>query len=157
MQKFLKQNKNSHQVLNLSKGFTLVETLVAISIFTMSLLGIMSVLASNITNVSYARQKMTAIYLAQEGIEYARNVRDTDAITNGGSSGWSTFTNPSLTPIAAITPTAPSDRLYTRTISRSPANPTGSNVVTITSTVSWTQGSGPKTVTFSENLYNWIE
>ena len=69
MKIFFKQN---------NKGFTLVETLVAVSIFTMSLLGIMSILASSIADTTYAKQKMTATYLAQEGIEYMRNVRDTN-------------------------------------------------------------------------------
>ncbi len=58
-------------------GFTLVETLVAISIFTVSILGVMSVLTSGIANTNYAKKKMIAIYLAQEGIEYIRNMRDT--------------------------------------------------------------------------------
>ena len=53
-----------------------METLVAISIFTISILGMLSVLASSISNTSYAKQKITAEYLAQEGIEYVRNIRD---------------------------------------------------------------------------------
>ena len=65
MRKLLKQ-KNT--------GFTLVETLVAISIFTISILGMLSVLASSIANTTYAKQKMVATYLAQEGIEYIRNI-----------------------------------------------------------------------------------
>lgn len=63
--------------LQKNRAFTLVETLVSISIFTVSLLGIMSILASGISSTNYAKKKMTAVYLAQEGIEYIRNVRDT--------------------------------------------------------------------------------
>ena len=59
-----------------NKAFTLIETLVAISIFTMSILGLLSVLASGISNTNYAKQKVAATYLAQEGIEYVRNLRD---------------------------------------------------------------------------------
>jgi Tfp pilus assembly protein PilV len=76
-----------------NKGFTLVETLVAVSIFTMSLLGIMSVLASSIADTTYAKQKMTATYLAQEGIEYMRNMRDTNMFF---TSTWSDFIAGSL-------------------------------------------------------------
>ena len=77
----------------INSGFTLVETMVAISIFSMSLLGILSVLASGITNTTYAKEKMVADYLAQEGIEYIRNLRDTFVLYGGSSSqdGWNSF------------------------------------------------------------------
>src|SRR3989344_712246 len=86
MQFFSKKvNRSSH-------GFTLVETLVAISIFTMSLLGITSILASSISNTGYAKQKILAGYLAQEGIEYVRNMRDTYILYSGTSqAGWDAF------------------------------------------------------------------
>jgi prepilin-type N-terminal cleavage/methylation domain-containing protein len=73
-----------------NSGFTLVETLVAIAIFSISILGILSVLASGITNTTYAKDKMIGGYLAQEGIEYMRNLRDNEALfpANGG---WSAF------------------------------------------------------------------
>ena len=76
-----------------NKAFTLVETLVAISIFTISILGIMSVLASSITSVTYAKDKSIAGYLAQEGIEYMRNIRDNDVLYPANNSSWSDFTN----------------------------------------------------------------
>lgn len=70
-----------------------METLVAISIFSMSILGLMSVLAQGISNINYAKQRMVAEYLAQEGIEYVRNMRDTytlyDAVS--GQEGWNDF------------------------------------------------------------------
>ena len=40
------------------KGIHAVETLVAISIFSMSILGILSVLANGITNTTYAKDKI---------------------------------------------------------------------------------------------------
>jgi prepilin-type N-terminal cleavage/methylation domain-containing protein len=77
-----------------NKGFTLVETLVAISIFSMSIVAIMSVLGSGISDTSYAKQKIIAGYLAQEGIEYIRNMRDTDVLyddTESAQTGWDNF------------------------------------------------------------------
>src|SRR3989338_1179046 len=82
---FKKKNKN--------KGFTLVETLVAISIFTVSILALLSILTQGISNVSYAKKKIIASYLAQEGIEYIRNMRDTFALFDSIDSqrGWDLF------------------------------------------------------------------
>jgi len=48
---------NSLQQKN--KGFTLVETLVAISIFVVSLLALMVVLGSSVSSTSYAKNKDT--------------------------------------------------------------------------------------------------
>ena len=127
-------------------GFTLVETLVAISIFSVSILGIMSVLASGISHANYAKQKMIALYLAQEGIEYARNIRDTKVLFSVNN-GWGEFRDTPIPP-----PLAPSDTGFTRTIQKNVITP---DEIKIVSKVEWTQGSGLKSVTFSENLFNW--
>ncbi len=74
------------KINKLNTGFTLVETLVAISIFSISILGMMSVLGSGIANTNYAKRKIVATYLAQEGIEYIRNMRDTAVLYT--SNGW---------------------------------------------------------------------
>jgi len=83
--------------LKLTTGFTLVETLVAISVFSLSIVGLMSVLANGISDMNYAKNKMVASYLAQEGIEYVRNVRDTYVLYGTDGSEWSDFLN-ELTP-----------------------------------------------------------
>ena len=74
----------------INRAFTLVETLVAISIFSMSILGLLSVLASGITNTTYAKEKITADYLAQEGIESIRNMRDSFVLYPANGT-WTTF------------------------------------------------------------------
>lgn len=78
---------------NNNKGFTLVEALVAISIFTVSILGLLSVLSQGIADTSYAKQKVVATYLAEEGIEYIRNMRDTFVLfdPDGHDDGWGEF------------------------------------------------------------------
>ena len=89
---FKKKNKGPapYEARGFRSGFTLVEMLVAVSIFTVSLLGIMAVLAGSIANTNYAKRKMVATYLAQEGIEFIRNVRDTEVLYTT-SSGWADF------------------------------------------------------------------
>jgi len=180
----LKQkNKNN-------SGFTLVETLVAISIFTISILALMSVLSKGMADTNYAKQKNTASYLAQEGIEYIRNMRDTSVLSN--QDGWTSFINNiSLCTIASscyvdmdlpntfiscpgnVCPfleydssfskygynlSSNVDSGFTRIIYIDNANlQNNNNEIKIISRVEWTQGSGNRSVEFSENLYNWIE
>lgn len=73
-------------------GFTLIETLVALSIFTTSILAIMSVTPGGISAVDLSKNKTTASYLAQEGLDLVRAYRDTAKI--GGVSATATaFTN----------------------------------------------------------------
>ena len=129
-----------------SRGFTLVETLVAISIFSMSIIALMSILGGGISNTNYAKMKISASYLAQEGIEYVKNMRDTSALY-GGASGWNDF-------IAADKsyPSAYPD--FTRTIQMTAIN---SDEVRISSTVSWTQASGSSSITFFDYFFNWVE
>ena len=61
---------------NFKKGFTLVETMVAISILMLGILGPLSIASSGLRNSLFAKDQVTAYYLAQEGIEYVRYVRD---------------------------------------------------------------------------------
>lgn len=59
-------------------GFTLIETLVAISILLIAVVGPM-VLVSNGIKISYfARDQITAVYLAQDAMEALRFIRDSE-------------------------------------------------------------------------------
>lgn len=58
------------------RGFTLIETLVAIAILTTAIVGPFVAIQSAM-NASYvARDQLVATMLAQEGVEYVRSVRD---------------------------------------------------------------------------------
>ncbi len=61
-----------------NKGFTLIELMVAVFVIVIGVLGTMSVIQRVLflSSVSYSR--LTAAYLAEEGIEIVRNVRDTN-------------------------------------------------------------------------------
>ncbi len=62
------------------RAFTLIETLVAITILLIALAGPLTIASKGLSTAYYARDQITAFYLAQEGIEYIRNFRDEEAI-----------------------------------------------------------------------------
>jgi hypothetical protein len=72
---------------NTSSGFTLIETMVAISLLMLALIAPMSLAAESLTAAYYSRSQITAFYLAQEGIEVVRSVRDANilAVAEGGT------------------------------------------------------------------------
>jgi len=63
-----------------TKGFSLVEVLVAIAILLLALVGPMTIAAKGIQSASYVREQTTALYLAQEGIEAFTAMRNDSAI-----------------------------------------------------------------------------
>lgn len=65
-----------------SRGFTLVETLVAISILLVAIVGPMTIAADGLQNTFYAREQVTAYMLAQEGMELVRAARDQNALAD---------------------------------------------------------------------------
>lgn len=66
-----------------SGGFTIVETLVAITILIISITGPMFIISQALKASYYARDQITAFYLAQEAIEYLRNSRDNVGLQGG--------------------------------------------------------------------------
>jgi len=88
-------NKNRHQreftKHHFSKwksgaGFTLIETLVAISILLIAIVGPLTLATRGLSAALVARDQMTASYLAQEAIEVLRLKRDEATLTTGV--GW---------------------------------------------------------------------
>lgn len=63
-----------------SRGFTFVETLVAISILLMAIAAPLTLGSQGLAASRVARDQVIGTYLAQEAIEYARNVRDTNTL-----------------------------------------------------------------------------
>ncbi len=72
-------NMNSKAV-GTSRGFTFVETLVAISILLMAIAAPLTLGSQGLAASRVARDQVIGTYLAQEVIEYARNVRDTNTL-----------------------------------------------------------------------------
>lgn len=65
-----------------ARGFTLIETLVAISLITVAIIAPMSLVSQSLAAAYYARDQVTAYNLAQEGIEAVRAIRDGNILAN---------------------------------------------------------------------------
>ncbi len=78
-------------------GFTLVETLVSLTILLLVIIGPMTISSSTAKSTTYASEQVLAFFLAQEGSELAQKARDDLLLSNGlfGSSAWSDFTDTS--------------------------------------------------------------
>ncbi len=63
-----------------NKGFTILETLVAITIILIAITGPLDIIANSLKASYYSRDEVTAFYLAQEAIEYAKNQRDNNQL-----------------------------------------------------------------------------
>lgn len=57
-------------------GFTLIESLVAITILVMAVTGPLTLASKGLTYASYAKDEITAFYLAREAVDAVRNIRD---------------------------------------------------------------------------------
>ncbi len=90
-----KKGFNQHLLFikKISAGFTLIETMVAITILITAVVGPMQIASKALFSSFYARDQITAYYLAQEGIEYVRHVRDSYYLTTTIPSDWPSVGN----------------------------------------------------------------
>ncbi|HBM45414.1 MAG: hypothetical protein UR85_C0011G0008 [Candidatus Nomurabacteria bacterium GW2011_GWF2_35_66] len=70
--------KDGRQTNMKKSGFTLIEALVAISILVISVIGPLSLASKGLSYSTYAKDEITAFYLANEAIDVIRNIRDTN-------------------------------------------------------------------------------
>lgn len=64
-----------------SLGFTLIETMVAISLLTIAIVVPMTLASQSLASAYYARDQVTAFYLAQEALEGVRSIRDGNVLS----------------------------------------------------------------------------
>ena len=75
---------NKHIILK--RGFTLIETMVAILVLMTAIVGPLVIASKGLQATTLAKDQDTAFYLAQDAVEYVRWVRDTDALQ--GNADW---------------------------------------------------------------------
>lgn len=157
-----------------NKGFTMVEALVAVAIFSFSLTAIIFVSGRSVSDVNISKNRLAATYLGQEGIEMIRNFRDTNIITDpvGGFDAFVlVLDNSECTSSAGCNinasdfPTSPSSFVACSNISACNISGTNfsriikvskinSSLIKVTSTVNWSKDKIINTVSMTENLFN---
>ena len=115
------------QLSNVSAGFTLVEALVAISILLIAVVEPLSLVANSVQNANFAKDQITSFYLAQEGIEFIRNKRDSNYLNDPGGDWLSGLDTCKHDPgpdgvIDFIPPRDDTDKFCTFDVTDSPAN-----------------------------------
>ncbi len=103
--KCLQQTKQS--------GLTIIESLVAISILVIAVLGPLVIVSQALRTSFFARDQLTTYYLAQEVIEHVRNLRDKNSLTKTDAAEWlngitymngSLETSPTVEPVNSSNP-----------------------------------------------------
>ncbi len=169
----------THARSDAKKGFTLIETFVAISVLLLSLSGPLALAASSLQTAYYARDQVTAFYLAQEGVEYIRAKRDQNYLATPASpwlTGISDCVNavcnvdfPNFTHTVCVSGSCPallynaSTGLFTTTSGN--ASPfrrevtiqsVSADEISVRVRIFWTSQNIPRTFEIRENLLNWI-
>lgn len=79
-----------------TRGFTLVETLVAISLLLIAVVGPMTFLTRSSQSTEVANQQIPAVFLAQEGLELVQRERENEFLQwfgNTSHQAWTGFRN----------------------------------------------------------------
>ena len=161
-----------------NKGFTIIESLVAITILVLAITGATSALQTGISSYVFSKDQIVAFYLAQEGFEQVRNIRDENGVKN---QGWLTglsdcFSACTVDPVVSSVPVACgspgncpvlrqdsvtgffgynpawSATIFKREIVLTNIN---ANEVSILVTVDWSKGIVNRQFKARENILNW--
>lgn len=153
-----------------------METLVAITVLIVAIVGPLYAVHKSITASYAARDKLIATALAQEGLEYVRSVRDNNYLagrmwttTLGTCFNYTCYVDQGRNIITrcpgnSCNPLSISNaNLYTQS-GGAPTRFTRSvritsitaNEMRVEVTVTWMTSRVPYTVTISEHLYNWL-
>ena len=169
-----------------SAGFTLVETLVAVTLLTISIVAPMTLTSMSLSSAYYARDQISAFHLAQEAIETIRHLRDGNILkitlgtetdfmagipTDGNAFTVDTrYSDPARAiagcPSGICRPLTDEGGIYgygsgtetrfTRSVRVRPV-PQNSDEYKVEVTVRWRSGARIQSFAISENMYRWVE
>jgi prepilin-type N-terminal cleavage/methylation domain-containing protein len=167
---------------NRCRGFTLIEMLVAITVLLLSITGPLTIAAQAVFSANIAKDRLTAAYLAQEGIELVRYLRDDNSIQGNEwlhdldecMSPDSCILGPGLNPTPrpcngecaflryrddisryVYSPVEYPESIFRRTIFIDNLSSGDMEEIRVTSEVEWRAGGRTHQVVLTENLFNW--
>jgi Tfp pilus assembly protein PilV len=162
--------------VKMNKGFTLMEAIVAIFVITTGLVGVLSLVSQTISASTFSKDKLIAAYLAQEGIEIIRNIRDTNWVNNNSWTNNISLNTSSYQldyqssqfpdPLCSLGPgnylkydgnfyncSSGNDTKFTRKITITDFG----NYINVLVSVQWQEKGVQHKVEAQENLYNWYK
>src|SRR3989344_4279136 len=71
----------------IARGFTLIETLIAVLILTTAIAGPLTIASKGLTATLVAKDQISAFYLAQDAVEYVHFLRDSACLAAGAQPG----------------------------------------------------------------------
>ena len=71
-----------------NKGFSLIEVLLSVFIITVAVLGLYNGVSYSFNSIEKAKNKLIATYLAEEGIELVKNIRDINFSSEEEDAKW---------------------------------------------------------------------
>lgn len=162
------------------QGFMLVEVLIALLVVSIGVGGVIALVSQTSSFASNASSQLTATFLAQEGVEIVRNIRDSNFLNihNGGSVQWDN----GLTPCTGFPLGVGCEASYTDTVlavagdhflnfvtgfySYTAGTPTQfkrkifidgtGDTRTVNVQVTWQERNRTHTVSAATNVYNWL-
>lgn len=146
---------STHRVTQ--SGQTLVEAIISISVVVLLVTGLIAGTTASLKTSQSGRSRDQAVKLAEEGIEYARSLRDQSWATLSTYSGDYCYDASAQTPLVATTTSScdtkktTADTVYTRLLTFSG---TGSSR-TVVSTVSFIENAKVQSVTLTTLLTQW--
>ncbi|MBI1971508.1 MAG: prepilin-type N-terminal cleavage/methylation domain-containing protein [Candidatus Wildermuthbacteria bacterium] len=160
----------------MSRAFTLIEVLVAMFVVLVGAGGLFSLIYQTTSFSANPSSQLAASYLAQEGIEIVRNIRDTnflkmhkglpaawdDGLAGCASGCEADFNDSALASYAGLllkiggglyTYDSGTDTIFTRKITVASG---GTDALNVDAEVSWAEKGRTHSVKAATKLYNWI-
>lgn len=136
----------------MKRGFSLVEVLLAGSLFSLLVTAIVGAILFGQESTATAGARGRAVALAEEGLEATRNIRDDDyAVLTSGSKGLAISANQWV-----FSGASDATDIFTRSTVISPVGGVGSNKRNVTVNVTWQQNQQRTgTVSLVTRLTNW--